>query len=43
MNTTEIKSYLMRGAKRKAALTYPNQEWGFGELDAYNSIDILRN
>lgn len=43
LNTTEIKSYLMRGARRKNTLTYPNREWGYGELDAYNSIDILRN
>lgn len=42
MNTTEIKSYLMRGARRKSTLTYPNEQWGYGELDAYNSIDILR-
>lgn len=42
LNTTEIKSYLIRGARRKSTLIYPNREWGYGELDAYNSIDILR-
>lgn len=42
MNTTEIKNYLVRGAIRKTSLTYPNQEWGYGVVDVYNSIDILR-
>lgn len=42
MNTTEIKNYLVRGAQRRPNITYPNREWGYGILDAYNSIDILR-
>lgn len=42
MNTIEIKNYLVRGASRKPTLSYPNREWGYGTLDVYNSIDILR-
>lgn len=42
LNTTEIKNYLIRGSERKAGITFPNREWGFGTLDAYNSIDVLR-
>ena len=42
LNTIEIKNYLIRGAERKSSLSYPNREWGFGTLDVYNSIDILR-
>lgn len=42
MNTIEIKNYLIRGATRKNTLSYPNREWGYGTLDIYNSIDILR-
>lgn len=42
MNTIEIKNYLIRGASRKPTLSYPNREWGYGTLDVYNSIDILR-
>lgn len=42
MNTTEIKNYLIRGAQRRPNIEYPNREWGYGTLDAYNSIDILR-
>ena len=42
MNTIEIKSYFIRGAKRQPGTVYPNREIGYGVLDAYNSIDILR-
>ena len=42
LNTTEIKNYRIRGSERKAGITFPNREWGFGTLDAYNSIDVLR-
>lgn len=42
MNTIEIKNYLIRGAHRRTNIIYPNREWGYGTLDAYNSIDILR-
>lgn len=42
MSTVEIKNYLIRGAKRRPVITYPDREWGYGVLDAYNSLDILR-
>ncbi len=42
MNTPEVKNYLVRGAIRSPNVTYPNPSEGFGKLDAYNSIDILR-
>lgn len=42
MNTTEIKNYLIRGAVRRPSLSYPNREWGYGTINVYNSIDILR-
>lgn len=42
MSTTEIKNYLIRGATRKAPLIFPNREWGFGIINAYNSIDVVR-
>lgn len=41
MDTTEIKKYLIRGAKRKAELVYPNTLWGFGTLDLYNVFQSL--
>ena len=33
---TEIKSYMIRGARRSISRDYPNQEYGYGELDVYN-------
>ncbi len=42
MSEAEVRSYLIRGARRKPELTYPNQEWGFGTLDIYNSFEVMR-
>lgn len=36
--TQELKSYLIRGAQRDPALTYPNREWGYGTLNLYNTF-----
>lgn len=36
--TNELKSYLIRGARREDSLIYPNREWGYGILDLYNSF-----
>ncbi|HCR40087.1 MAG TPA: hypothetical protein DIW41_04230 [Lachnospiraceae bacterium] len=42
LSTTEIKKLLLRGARRDAAITYPNPEWGYGILDIFNVFDSLR-
>lgn len=42
MNTSAIKTYLIRGAKRNPALTYPNREFGYGTLDLYQAFLRLR-
>ena len=42
--TQELKFYLIRGAQRDPALTYPNREWGYGTLDLYNSfLSLMTN
>ncbi|WP_105615639.1 S8 family peptidase [Vallitalea okinawensis] len=41
MNTTSTKTYLARGAKRRAGIRYPNREWGYGELDLFNVFRII--
>lgn len=41
MDTTEIKKYLIRGAKRREDIVYPNTLWGFGTLDLYNVFQSL--
>lgn len=38
----EIKKYLIRGARRTTSNFYPNQEWGYGILDIYNTFENLR-
>ena len=42
INTIEIKSYLIRGARRRPPIEYPNREWGYGEIDVYKSFERLR-
>lgn len=42
MNSSTIKTYLIRGAKRNPALTYPNREFGYGTLDLYQAFLNLR-
>lgn len=43
LNTEDAIAFLIRGAKRKPYLVYPNREWGYGVLDVYNVFEILRN
>ncbi len=38
----EMKNILLLGAKRDPNTTYPNEEWGYGILDIYNSFLSLR-
>ena len=39
---TEIKSYMIRGAIRDRELSYPNNQWGYGKLDVYNSFQVIK-
>lgn len=41
MSGFKINRFLVRGARR-GNLNYPNPEWGYGELDIYNTFDSLR-
>ncbi len=42
MSEAAIRSYLVRGASRSKAFTYPNPEWGYGTLNLYNTFLQLR-
>ena len=42
LKASEIKSYMIRGAGRDADLKYPNEQWGYGKLDVYNSFQVLK-
>lgn len=37
-----VKSYLVRGARRNPAFSYPSREWGYGELDLYQTFLRMR-
>ena len=41
MSTEDLKVFMIRGAKRKADLAYPNPDWGYGILDVYNIFQVL--
>jgi len=41
VNSTDIKTYLIRGAKREKYLEYPNREWGYGSLNIAGFFDFL--
>lgn len=43
MSSPEIKSLLIRGAKRDPTISYPNKEWGYGTLDVYNTYITFRS
>lgn len=40
MNSTLVKSLLMRGANRNPVYSYPNREFGYGTLDLYKSLSL---
>jgi len=41
MNGISVKNYLIRGARRGRNIDYPNRQWGYGEVDVFNSFLIL--
>lgn len=41
INTIAAKTYLSRGARRRDNISYPNREWGYGELDLLNTFKEL--
>lgn len=42
INTTRIRNYLIRGAKRDDNRMYPNREWGYGVVDLYETFLRIR-
>ncbi len=43
LTNSSVKAYLARGATRNPNFTYPNQEWGYGTLNLYQSYVSLRD
>jgi subtilisin family serine protease len=42
MSSLDMKVFLIRGARRKTDMEYPNREWGYGILDLFNVFNSLR-
>ena len=41
LTNRSAKNYLIRGARRRNVYSYPNREWGYGELDLYGVFESL--
>ena len=42
MNTYIIRANFLRGCRRDARRTYPNMQWGYGQLDLLQTFQLLR-
>lgn len=42
IDSYQIKSMLILGAIRPTSMEYPNREWGYGQLNLYNTFEIMR-
>lgn len=42
MDSVTIQRFLIRGARRPSAFTYPNRNWGYGLLDVYGTFQAMR-
>ena len=42
IDSYQIKSLLILGAVRPGPMEYPNREWGYGQLNLYNTFETMR-
>ncbi len=42
IDSFQIKSLLILGAVRPDTMDYPNREWGYGQLNLYNTFETMR-
>ncbi len=42
IDSFQIKSLLILGAVRPGTMEYPNREWGYGQLNLYNTFETMR-
>lgn len=42
IDSFQIRSLLMLGAIRPETMEYPNREWGYGQLNLYNTFETMR-
>ena len=43
ITTSQVKNILILGANQGVLPEYPNQEWGYGTMDLYQSLNRLRS
>lgn len=41
LDSVGIKKLMIKGARRRTNLAYPNEDWGYGILDIYNIFNVL--
>lgn len=42
IDSFQIKSILILGAVRSPEMNFPNREWGYGQLNVYNTLEEIR-
>lgn len=42
MDSNVLKNFLIRGARRRPNLVYPNRDWGYGILDIFSVFESMR-
>ena len=42
IDSFQLKSLLILGAVRPKTMEYPNREWGYGQLNLYNTFEVMR-
>ena len=42
VDSFQVKSLLILGAVRPRTMEYPNREWGYGQLNLYNTFEAMR-
>ena len=42
MGTYQIRAYLIRGCLRRADMSYPNNQWGYGSLQLMQTFHLMR-
>lgn len=42
VNSSQVRNIILLGAEQRPGMENPNREWGFGAMNLYRSLDILR-
>ena len=42
IDSTQIRNLLVLGTVRRPNEIYPNREWGYGQLNVYNTFEVIR-